>query len=366
MVPSMPALAVRERSRAVSFMNVLLCLLVVFIHVSSHPVTALDRRSLSYAVVFIPWRFASFAVPGFFFLSGLRTFYKDPERRGWRAFYLGRIRRVVLPYLFWCAVYYAYFIWRGYEAFSIARFLSGVLTGTIFGPFYFVAALLQFYILAPLWKGLIRRAPPQVALPIAALLTPLFYINFPALLRTITPDWHFPYTDRLCLTYLIYFLAGCYAGERYEAFARLKKRLSLVGAAFGVLAVLDIGLAWAVSSGRLVFVRLEYIHYLYCLAAVAFFMALFFGLENRLPFPGLLRAVDLGSYGIYLLHGLLIYLCNDALASLGVQRVRAAYALRLIFVYSGAVGLTLAFQDIKARLQKEKGRINRPAGRHPR
>jgi membrane-bound acyltransferase YfiQ involved in biofilm formation len=343
------------RLRAVSYFNVLLCLLVVFIHVSSHPVSALDKKSLAYAAVFVPWRFASFAVPGFIFLAGLRTFLKPPDRAGWRAFYFGRARRVLLPYLIWSVVYYTYFVLRGYDALSLSRFLTGLAASTIFGPFYFIIVVLQFYLLTPLWKLLTERVSPKIAVPIAVIVTPLFYVNFPRLLRAVNPAWDFAYTDRLFLTYLAYFVIGCCSGSRYEAFVQfLKRRLGVLAAAFALLCALDIGLGWAVSTGRLAFPQLEYVHYLYCLSAVVFFMAAFSALEGKLPFPWLLRAVDEVSFSIYLLHGLLIYLCNEWMARLGVRHIGAQYAVRAVFVYAAVIALSAGFRALAQRLASRK------------
>ncbi|NLM83989.1 MAG: acyltransferase [Clostridiales bacterium] len=349
----MSAVTIKQsaRLRAVSYLNVLLCLLVVFIHVSSHPVSTLDKKSLAFALVYIPWRFSSFAVPGFIFLGGLRTFLKPPDQNGWRAFYLGRARRVFLPYLVWSVVYYTYFVLRGFDTLSLSRFAYGLATATIFGPFYFIIVILQFYLLTPLWKRVTERVSPKIAVPVAVVATPLFYLNFPYLLRAINPSWDFMYTDRLFLTYLAYFVIGCYAGSRYEAFVQcIRRRLGALAAAFLLLCALDIGLGWAVYTGRLAFPLLEYVHYLYCLSAVAFLMAAFSAHEGKLPCPRLLRAVDEVSFSIYLLHGLIIYLCNEWMAYLGIRRIGAQYALRTVFVYTATIALCVGSRALSRRL----------------
>lgn len=62
----------QPRRPELSRLNVLFCLLVVFIHVASHPVSTLDPLSWQYALVLIPQRLAFVSVPGFFLLSGLK------------------------------------------------------------------------------------------------------------------------------------------------------------------------------------------------------------------------------------------------------------------------------------------------------
>ena len=61
----------KKRLAELSYLNLLLCLLVIFIHVSAEPVSRLNRDSLQYLVVVVPWRLSAFVVQGFFFLSGV-------------------------------------------------------------------------------------------------------------------------------------------------------------------------------------------------------------------------------------------------------------------------------------------------------
>ena len=341
------------RLRAVSYFNVLLCLLVVFIHVSSHPVSALDKKSLAYAAVFVPWRFASFAVPGFIFLAGLRTFLKPPDRAAGARFTLA-----ARAASFCRTLSGASSTIHTSSSAAMTRSPSPLLTGlaarTIFGPFYFIIVVLQFYLLTPLWKLLTERVSenrrPHCGDCDAAILCKLsasftggqsrvgFRVYRPAL----------PHLPRLLRHRVL-------RRQRYEAFVQfLKRRLGVLAAAFALLCALDIGLGWAVSTGRLAFPQLEYVHYLYCLSAVVFFMAAFSALEGKLPFPWLLRAVDEVSFSIYLLHGLLIYLCNEWMARLGVRHIGAQYAVRAVFVYAAVIALSAGFRALAQRLASRK------------
>ena len=53
----------KKRRTELSCLNLLLCLLVIFIHASSEPVGRLLRDSWQYFVVMVPWRLAAFVVP---------------------------------------------------------------------------------------------------------------------------------------------------------------------------------------------------------------------------------------------------------------------------------------------------------------
>ena len=89
-----------KRLFEISAMNIVLCLLVVMIHVTSEPVSGYQRSSLPFAVVCILQRSIHFVVQGFIFLSGLKLM-KSRSRESYPAFCLDRFRRIVLPYLLW-------------------------------------------------------------------------------------------------------------------------------------------------------------------------------------------------------------------------------------------------------------------------
>ena len=65
------------RNREISFVNVVLCLLVMWIHICSVAVTGLPKENISFFGVYVPWRLSAFVVQGFIFLSALKYFRKE-------------------------------------------------------------------------------------------------------------------------------------------------------------------------------------------------------------------------------------------------------------------------------------------------
>ena len=99
----------KKRLTEISCMNILFCLLVIWIHVNSEPIGALDRTGILWNVLFFLWKGSAFVVQGFIFLSAFKLFLKDkPMQYG--KFYLGRIKQIILPYILCAAVYYLYFV----------------------------------------------------------------------------------------------------------------------------------------------------------------------------------------------------------------------------------------------------------------
>jgi peptidoglycan/LPS O-acetylase OafA/YrhL len=332
-------------------MNAVLCLIVIFIHVSAVPVTALSKGSYAYAVVFVPWRLSAFVVQGFIFLSGLKYFIGG-AKLDYRKFYVTRLTRVLLPYVLWNLIYYAYFIYTGIYTFSMAELLRFLVSGTLVGHFYFIVVIVQFYLLMPLWQRLVDKASPFLLLVSAAVISLLLGEYLPRMIQTVFPGCVFMYNDRVFTTYLIYWLAGCCAGKYYDALlARIKRGRWYIAAGFFVLAAAEVVFSYIVFAGVQKLGWLNILHYTYCLGAVLFLFTLFTWVYEKRPAAGrLIRGIDAASYNIYLSHCLVIFLVNALMYRAGITRIGAAYAIRILAVYSVTLTLCIVWTKIKKRL----------------
>ena len=194
-----------QRKNELSFLNIVFCILVIFIHVSSAPVTGLLKGSWQYGVFFVPWRLSAFVVQGFIFLSGLKMFLKE-DTAGYKKYYKSRFTKIVLPYICAVILFYAYFLWRNYFGFSLKDLSGYIIKGDLVAHFYFVIAIVQFYLLKPVWTFMVNRISPKIAIIASVLIMFLCKYVFSA----------FQYNDRLFTTYLAYWVMGCYAGKHYE------------------------------------------------------------------------------------------------------------------------------------------------------
>ena len=157
-----------KRKSEIALFSLLMCVLVIFIHVTSWTLTAMDRTSVKYLLLLFPWRLSAFVVQGFVFLSGVRLFL-SAKPFAYGQFLRGRVRRILLPYLVWVAVYYAYFIRIGWYRFSFRDLAEYVFLGTL------SAAL--FYLLrsAGVWR-LAGLLPLLIASPWVLLCAPLLLL----------------------------------------------------------------------------------------------------------------------------------------------------------------------------------------------
>ena len=332
--------------------NVVLCLLVIFIHVSSTTVTALQKDSWQYAAVFFPWRLSSFVVPGFVFLSGLKLFLNHTSKIDLKRFYLGRFLRVVVPYLIWNLVYYLYFIARGYFGPSLTDFLKYLVTGTLVSPFYFIIIIVQFYALAPLWYLTVKKIPAVLAIAISIPFTLIMTRFLPQLLLLINPNMHFIYNDRIFTTYLCYWLAGCYIGANYQSVKRvLKNNRRVIAVIFVIFTLAEAVLSYISLSGIKFISWLENIHFLYCIGAVLFLFALVCSVyEERRLTNTLVLGIDRASYSVFLSHCLVIFIVNEAMNAIGIHREFLKYSIRAVIVYTVTISLCLLFKRLFGKL----------------
>lgn len=352
--------APRTRRAEISLCNILFCLLVVWIHVSSAPVSTLEPLSWQYALVYFPWKLAAFVVQGFLFLSALKLFMRPMEEFSYRRFFRSRLCRIVLPYLIWVCVYYIYFVARGYFPFRVGDLLRYMVVGDLSAHFYFIVVIVQFYLLMPLWRAMVKRVDGTVAMLMALLISLLIGQYLPNMVALFAPDYYFAYTDRVFPTYLIWWVAGCYAGAKYNDFcAMLRRQRGVLVGLFAVFAVGEGVMGWLHASGRAWMPWLELWHYGYCMAAILAAMTLALAIsERREVYTPAVAALDGASWGVYLIHPLLIQVANHALALAGITSIGAAYLCRIAAVYALSlvlcIGWNAAVRRIKALVQSPK------------
>lgn len=349
----------RTRRPELSLLNVLFCLLVVLIHVLSHPVSTLDRSSWQFLIVLIPQRLAFAAVSGFFVLSGVKLCLTSDQDFSLTRYYKRRVSTLLVPYMAAIAVYYAYFIWQGYYTFSMEDLCRYWLIGDLSAHFYFVVALIQFVVLVPLWRFAVRKYDAVLVLPFALGLSWLCARYLGSFLALVKPGLEFPYSDRIFATYLIYYLAGCYMGRNYQRFLELLERnKTLIWGLFAVFTAGDAIFSALLFSGRASVPFLEEIHIGYQMSAILFCFQLAAQWKDR-PLPRPFVELDSVSYLIYLYHCLAITEFNSMADRMGINRVMVRLPLRAMFVYGGTIAACLVWhkglQLIKARIKRKEG-----------
>ena len=345
----MDSVSKNKRLRELSLLNVFFCFLVILIHVSSEPVTQLQKVSWQYLAVMVPWRLSACAVPGFIFLSGLKLFLNKGNRINYKKFYRSRFLKIVLPYILWVTIYYYYFVSHGYFSFSFTELFRYMAIGDLVGHLYFVVIIVQFYLFAPLWMVLIKKLDPRIFIPASLLITILCKRFLPDLIPALSPVGKFPFNDRLLTSWLIYWISGCYAGLYYESFKKMlvNKRALFINV-FIFFALAETLTSYFAFARGVKVSGLEYVHIGFCLVAIPFIF-LVFSIITKKSECGfrLISEIDMSSYIIYLAHPLTIFIINDKMTQAGIVSIGSRFFLRALFAYVATISLCIMWNKLK-------------------
>ncbi|MDD3570571.1 MAG: acyltransferase [Lachnospiraceae bacterium] len=342
---------IRKPKQEIIFANVLMCLLVVFIHISSSAVSALEKNSIQYLAVMVPWRLSAFVVQGFVFLSALKIFIKKEPVTNYKNYYISRIKTIIVPYIIWVVIYYVYFCNHGYFPFTLNHLLKNMALGTLVSPFYFIVVIVQFYALLPLWQWLYKRFNPIAILAFSLIVTILLGQFLPKMINDVTGGFSFAYNDRLFTTYFLYWSMGAICGIYYENFTTcITKKSTIIALVFMLFACIDIYLSFQVFVQGIYVPSLETIHILYCVSAILFTMAV----GTRTKPQSIMMAINSISYPIYLAHCYVLIRINDILATQGINDIGKGYAIRFFTVYTITITGCLAFKWLKMILFAKK------------
>lgn len=181
-----------------------------------------------------------FAVPLFIFISSLVLSYRFKAGNvSLSAFYLKRLRGVLLPYLLWSLFYAALKSWLNgnpAEFFWLVKLWNMLITGSAFYHLYFILIIVQLYLLLPLLIWIIRKLTLLQTLLLAAIMQIIFYYLNKTIIYSI-----YPHPGNLLGSYVPVVLVGSWLGLNYSKIkGRFKAGLPylyLVNVMLGVLFV---------------------------------------------------------------------------------------------------------------------------------
>ncbi|MCL2677805.1 MAG: acyltransferase, partial [Clostridiales bacterium] len=343
----------KSLKKEISLANALFCLCVLMVHLLSDAVSRADKDSWQYILVYIPWQAASAAVYGFIFLSALKLF--RAEYPGYKPFLLRRLKKIVVPYLIAVTIYWVYFLLQGRD-FYPGQFVRSYLLGDAAVHLYFVVVIVQFYLLVPFWRWLTGKMDALLAIPMAIFVMIIFTESLRVALSQWAPGFVWQHQSRFFITYLAFWLAGCYAGKHYEAFAEMIRRntkgISVFFAAILTANLYFVYLAYSKGIGHN---TLGVVQYTYFFAAILAVYALMLKLaETPAARNRFAVFINAESYNIYLYHMLALLIADTALGKLGVTSVGLYLACQAVFMPSGTFLACWLYRKIIVKIRPQK------------
>ncbi len=342
-----------KRQKEIDILKALAAFMVILIHVTATPVTVLASGTVQEILMLVN-RFSKPSVPIFFFVSGLMLQRSTQNRTFQYGRFLGRrAARVLIPYVFWCIVYYAWFLASGTYSPDLRFFCWNLFSGKLMYHLYFIPAILQFYLLFGVFRGIVMRYSKRWVLPVVFCLNVLEILWIPQL-----------YYGRCFATYLTVFTAGCYAGDSFERFRAWASRRS-VTLFSGSLTVL-LGFVYTLQFSQqlrqepVIFANDRLIFLLFSLAMSIFGCGLVIALadssDGRSRFSkkiteGLAQTGQ-ASYSIYLAHPLFLLIGGKiaAFAGLGVVREMIVSLLLTLLV---CIPASIGWEKFRVRMRKK-------------
>lgn len=340
------------KSYEISLITPILCLAVVFGHVTSHAIQNLNKASFQFVAIYIFWRLAHSAVPTFIALSAAKMClkYKDTkfDLKLYLNFIKGRIINIYIPYLIWIMIFYIYFCAIEYFSFNLVDYFWYVIRGNIAAPFYFIVVIMQFYIFMPFWLYIVKKYNVIFIISMAMLIMITLIYDLPSLLNMLF-GVDFKYNDRIFTSYLLYWICGCYVGIYYDKFRLfIKENKNIITICFIITSVLDIVLSYLQYSGIQRFMSLETIRVFHCIFTILFLFRVFSNYDRKNNIlTSILYNINKCSFYIYLSHCFVIDIINNTFEKNDVKDIGVTFVVRFILTYSITILLSNLYIHLK-------------------
>lgn len=338
-----------------NYMNAFACLFVILIHVLSLGITSADSSSWQAAVIYFPWRLSAFVVPMFLYTGAIKMALQfmstEITVNTCVQYYLQRIKKIYIPYVMWVIIYYACFKLIGYVRGDPHEFLSYLLIGNLSSPFYYIIIIMQFYFLMPFWIWMLKHTPAYLAIAISLLIT-FCMQQFSYILSLF--HLTFPYSDRVFLTYIIFWTIGLYVGKHYNNFTSTltDKPAQIV---CGVVILICAILAYIQYSGHSLGLNMNDIKIVSDLLSISLTHSICLKLTHvsNMIHQSLQKVYE-SSFFVYLSHCLFLTLGTAILQRIGVSSLRWLLIARVCICYTFPFLFYTMYNNICIRLNNHK------------
>lgn len=295
------------RKYYLDWLRVYAIIAVVMIHVSAGVVLInLFKHNPSFFLAGNLYETLSrYAVPIFFMISGALMLGKREEIKI-KGFLLKRTSKILVPLIFWSIFYYIYKVSKGTFEFSVPQFFRFLLTDQINYHLWFMYVILGLYLITPILAIFIKNAK-RVEIEYFLLLWGIATV-ISALVR-----YFFGFTYKLELNHVAgsigFFVLGYYL-DHYDFTKKTIRTINITGFIGVVLTFFLTYWYTKNNNGQLV----TYWYSNFAPNVVCVSIAIFLGMKSlnmKKPLPPLLNLLSIYSFGVYLVHALIIYFLKD-------------------------------------------------------
>lgn len=331
----------RKLSEISSF-EVILCLSVVMIHILSESIALYPKGSILSFLSFGASKTLTFVVPAFMISAGIKFAHKfENTSFSYLDFMKGRLLKIYLPYVIFTVIHYFYFVfYRKYFGFDFSELFNYIVHGSIVAPFYFIALIMQFYILAPIIMLFCRILPANLGILIAAAIsiTSMYYLGG---LR---------YGDRIFTSYLLYWVIGCYIGMDFRiSMSRLSRMKKLLIPAGIIFTVIYVGMVYSEFMGLFNIFFTDVVKIGFCLAASFMWLVL-------MPKSEGFVASELApvTFYVFLIHCLVIIETQFWMTKWGITSLPLRFVILFFSTYIISLFVSVVYLKIKDFFVKSK------------
>lgn len=291
----------KAKLKEISLFNVLLCFFVILIHLTSTPLAHYNSASLIFILFYILNRALCFCVPAFLFLSGfkLRNKYAG-DKFSVIKFYLGRLKKIVLPYLLAAVIYFSYYLYKNFYTLSAKDIFEGIILGKAAAHFYYIMIIVQIYLLFPLLINIFERFPKTLL--IVSFISSFVFKQF--------VNWE--YTYLFFASYIFYFVLGMYFAKYILASSSKKKFIITLcsGLLLFPTGAYYIYRTYLSLTRQIPFYAAETFNLIYVSCAVILLYGILGAVSGKLgkKLQSFINVIGSSSYYIYLYHILLLQL----------------------------------------------------------
>lgn len=335
----------------INILRAFACLSVMLLHISATPVSLLPPGSIHLYIVTTLNRSLVFCMPVFIFISGLLTFYKYQDREfNFFKFIPKRLKTVLLPYLFWTLVYYALYIVAGMYTFSFEYLLKSILLADMCYHLYFIALIVQFYLLFGIFRYLFKNKYSHFILGVILLINILFLkyqINW-----QMNFAW-LKYADRFFLQYIFFFSLGCYAGKYLSYFVEyIKRRKIIIFLSYALVVIL-----YTINYYKAVILHqatdaftMSLFWFFTSFLGIMLFYSVALNIKNN-TLVNLLEKISKSSYYIYLAHPFVLMFSHKGLDLLGITSTTGRFLINIVVVFTVTILGSLLYTHLKDLLR---------------